>query len=252
MVQDFSTDAAARFRQVMAMLRPHSLKGGSKVRIGRHYDGGYIMVDDFSGVEAAYSLGINDDVSWDLDIAQRGIPVFQYDHTIEGLPCEHPMFKWRRLGVSGKANPEGQTETLETMLEQNGHSQSRNLLLKCDVENSEWDVLTATPQAVIRRFSQIVLELHDMHHVGEPQFGDGMRRSISNLYASHRVVHIHANNYGGGAIVGGYPVPCVVEVTLARLDMGEFSPSNETFPTAMDMPCNKDAADMFLGRFEFS
>jgi hypothetical protein len=73
-----------------------------------------------------------------------------------------------------------------------------------------------------------------------------------NLYASHRVVHIHANNYGGMGVVGGYAVPCVLEVTLARLDISEFEASDETFPTAMDMPCNKDAADIYLGRFDFA
>ena len=79
-----------------------------------------------------------------------------------------------------------------------------------------------------------------------------MRRALGNLYASHRAVHVHANNYGGMGIVGGYPIPCVLEVTFARLDMGEFVVSDESFPSPLDMPCNKDAADIYLGRFDFS
>jgi hypothetical protein len=71
---------------VLRPLRPHRVDGLDKVRLGRFFDGGYVMLDAFDGVLAAYSLGINDDVSWDLDMAARGVPVFQYDHTIEAPP----------------------------------------------------------------------------------------------------------------------------------------------------------------------
>ena len=43
---------------------------GTKIRLGRANDGGYICVDEAivrGGV--AYSFGISDDVSWDLDVS---------------------------------------------------------------------------------------------------------------------------------------------------------------------------------------
>ena len=252
MDQNYSIDAVFMFRNIVRMLRPHRLKGATKVRIGRHFDGGYTMVDRFGGVEVAYSLGINDDVSWDLDMAQKGIQIFQYDHTIERLPYEHPLFNWRRIGIAGKAAEAANLATLESLIETNGHRDNRNLILKCDIEGAEWDMLMYTPNTVIGQFSQIVMEMHNLHHVRDYGPADAVRKAIGNLYASHRVVHIHANNYGGMGIVGGYAVPCVLEVTLARLDMGEFEASDESFPTAMDMPCNKDAADIYLGRFDFA
>ena len=55
-------------------LKVKKVIGKNFVRVGRPNDGGYILVDNFnvsSGRHIAYSFGINDDVSWDLDMAQR-------------------------------------------------------------------------------------------------------------------------------------------------------------------------------------
>lgn len=96
---------ACRILSQLRLLRRHRLDGARKVRLGRHFDGGYVMLDLLQGTEAAYSLGINDYVSWDMDVAARGIPTFPYDHTVERLPAEHPLFKWKRIGVGGPSTP---------------------------------------------------------------------------------------------------------------------------------------------------
>jgi hypothetical protein len=86
----------------------------------------------------------------------------------------------------------------------------------------------------------------------EPEHADRVRRAILNLTANHRVVHIHANNFADWCVVGGMAVPVVVEVTLVRLDQGEFSISDEIFPTSLDMPCWSEAADYHLGHFDYA
>jgi hypothetical protein len=252
MDQNVSVEAAEMFRQLMKLLRPHKIEGAEKIRVGRHFDGGYIMINDFKTVEAAYSLGINDDVSWDLDIAQRGIRLFQYDHTIESLTHDHEMFNWRKIGVTGRATDgEPLLRTLPSLLEENSHLGNKNLILKCDIEGAEWDMLMNTQNSIISQFSQIVLELHSMHTLKDYGPSDAVRKALSNLYESHRVVHVHGNNYAQFGVVGGYPIPLSLEVSLARLDMGKFSASDETFPTRLDMPNNPVWADLYLGRFCF-
>lgn len=44
------------------------------------------MLDDFSKTVAAYSFGINDDISWDIDVAKRGVHCYMYDYTITSIP----------------------------------------------------------------------------------------------------------------------------------------------------------------------
>jgi hypothetical protein len=94
------------------------------------------MVDAFNGVEIAYSLGICDDVSWDFDIAQLGIDVYQYDHTIDKLPFEHGRFHWEKIDISHTS--EGNLKSLGDLITENRHSSATNMLLKCDIEGSEW------------------------------------------------------------------------------------------------------------------
>jgi hypothetical protein len=251
MVQDFTPELVPAVLGTLRLLRPHRLEGATKTRLGRFYDGGYVMVDRFEGIEAAYSLGINDDTSWDMDVALRGIPLYQYDPTIAELPEKHPLFKWSPKWIGGEVDPEGNVETLESLIRQNGHDKSRNLLLKCDIEGGEWPLLQRTPNHVLRQFRQMVFEIHNLGFLATNFDGNNVRRAFLNLTASHHVVHVHANNFGGFATVGGVSIPEVIEVTMLRKDEGTFVPSDEIFPTALDMPCNSRRADLYLGRFDY-
>jgi hypothetical protein len=250
MDHDLSEDGRHRALSILTMLRPHKVAGLSKIRIGRLFDGGYIMLDDFQCISAAYSLGINDDVSWDLDIARRGIPVFQYDHTIENLPCPHPLFHWEKKRIDGVADDN--TETIEEAIGNNGHGTATDMLLKCDIEGSEWLTFRATSASVLKKFRQIVVEVHGFDHINNGPDAENVRSTISNLTANHFVVHVHANNHNPWIVVGGIPIPNVMELTLARRDIGEFSVSDEVFPTPLDMPNKRGVADYYLGRFEFA
>lgn len=251
MLHDLSPSVTHMALGALRMLRPHRLDGASKIRVGRFFDGGYAMIDRFDEIGAAYSLGINDDVSWDLDIAARGIPVFQYDPTIEAVPEQHELFSWRPVWIGGVVDPGANMETLESLIDQNGHKNRNDLMLKCDIEGGEWPLLQNTPNRVLRQFRQMVFEIHNLGYLANMYDANNVRKAFLNLTASHNVVHIHANNFAGWQVVGGIPVPAVIEVTMIRKDEGSFSVSDEVFPTPLDMPCNSNLADMYLGRFEY-
>jgi hypothetical protein len=241
-------DVQKRILPILRKLRPHKVKAASKIRVGRDYDGGYVMVDDFEGVKIAYSLGIKDDVSWDLHIADRGIDVFQYDHTIDALPVQHARFHWAKTGIG--ASEANEIETLDRVIAKNGHQGQMDMLLKCDIEGYEWDVFAGLSTSTLDAFRQIVIEVHYLQNLHDPYFCDKVRRAIDQLTAKHRVVHVHGNNCVAMAIVGGLAIPAVLELTLVRVDdRRAVSPSHEVFPTALDMPCCKTSADYWLGSF---
>jgi len=236
---------------MLDLLAPMAVEGFKKVRIGGAHDGGYVMLDDFDGVEAAYSIGIETDVSWDADIASREIDVFQYDHTIDSAPEQNPRLFWRKLGLGAVADDAREIVTLARMLAENGHDDARNLLLKIDIEDAEWAVFAALDDRVLSQFRQIVLEMHFFENAVDPARRDLMRRAIATLTKRHRVVHVHGNNHAPWALVGSIAVPSVMEFTFARIDGGIFRPSDELFPTALDRPNRKESADYRLGHFRF-
>ena len=234
---------------ILARLRPMRPVGRGKLRLGQDRDGGYVMLDDFGGITAAYSIGICDDVSWDLEMAQRDIDVFQYDHTIDGLPGQHPRFHWEKKGLGAASS--GEFETLPRLIERNGHRGRNDLVLKCDIEGCEWEVLAALPDDCLRQFKQIVIEVHFLERLTDPTFAALVERAVMNLTADHRVVHVHANNHRPYSILGGIPVPSVLELTLARAADTRLEPGDETFPTSLDTPCYAGRADFRLGTFRF-
>jgi hypothetical protein len=85
------TDQLALFnysRKIWSLLKPMDVVSGEMIRVGSDFDGGYIMLNKHLDNALAYSLGIGDDVSWDLALARRGTKVFQFDHTIPHFPLE--------------------------------------------------------------------------------------------------------------------------------------------------------------------
>lgn len=51
------------YERLRTLLKIKKIIGKNFVRLGKHNDGGYIMVDNFTAGGVAYSFGISDDVS---------------------------------------------------------------------------------------------------------------------------------------------------------------------------------------------
>ena len=236
--------------RTLSILRPVNVTCG-KVRTGGPNDGGYVMANDFGQTRICYSIGVGPQVIWDREMAERGMEIHQYDHTVEGLPDQHPNFYFNRIGISHNLD-DPQMITLEQMLENNGHSDQKNMLLKIDVEGAEWDVFEKMSANTLSKFDQIVVEYHGLEFLDRESFRSRAERVFRNLAHSHACIHIHGNNYGGFAIVSNIPVPQVIEITYVLRDRFDFIESTDIFPTQLDDPCNRDVPDLFLGDFKYS
>jgi hypothetical protein len=64
--------AMERVAKLGRLLRPQQARGVKKVRLDASNDCGYVCLDDFDGLEAAPSLGIAAEVSWDAEMAVVG------------------------------------------------------------------------------------------------------------------------------------------------------------------------------------
>jgi hypothetical protein len=240
------------FHEIIALLTPMDVSGAQYRRVGKNFDGGYVMLNDAAlrNVAAAYSFGIARDVSWDEEIAGLGIDIYMYDHTIEKLPKQNPRFRYFKEGVTGDPEEEG-LETLSNLIRRNGHEESENLILKMDIEGHEWSVFAETPSAVIGQFVQIVIELHGL--VPSRSTAE-LSRSLSvlkKINQTHQSVHVHANGYCPISWFGGQALPNVLEVTYVRRAdyAGRLAPNTRTFPTEIDQPTFPWLPDVNLGTF---
>jgi len=240
------------FNKITSLLYPMDVQNAVYKRIGRDHDGGYVMLDGFNSTntDAAYSLGINDDVSWDEQVAERGIDIYMYDHTIEGLPRNHKHFHFFKIGVTGDTKEEG-LKTLSNLIKGNGHEHNNNLLLKMDIEGYEWSVFNETPSSVINQFSQIVLEFHGLSPDKNKHDIDQIVSVLNKINITHQSIHLHANVFGEVSWVGGKALPEAIEVTYIRRDdyKNQLVPNERVFPTKIDQSCSRFISDVELDAF---
>jgi hypothetical protein len=223
-------------------------QGKCKMRVGSSRDGGYVMLDDFKGIDAALSLGIGPDVSWDYAMAERGIPVWQYDHTIISLPQEHPLFHFEPKQIVAQ-NSSCESVTLNTVLRKLAGKQ---LVLKMDIDGDEWEVLAQLEPDLLSNCRQIVIELHHFLSIGNSAWRSQALQALNRLSRDFGVVHVHGNNLSKHIIVDNYSLPDSLEVTFANHRFYNLEPTDETFPGPRDRKNNLFFPDFHLGRFQFS
>ena len=238
-------------RSVLSRLTPAMAVGASKIRVGRDFDGGYIMLDRFPQDMICYSLGISGDVSWDLAMAERGGQIYQYDHTIGQLPSTHPKFHFFPVGIGPSTSTDPKLKSLASLIEANGHSQKKGMILKMDIEDSEWNVFDDMSEETLGQFGQIVLELHGLSRMAEHDWRVWFDRILSKLRRTHVPIYVHGNNWAQLPIVHGVPVPDCLEVSYANRNDFTFKPNTNIFPTTLDHPCKPGDPDYFLGNFAF-
>ena len=100
-------------RRALDLLRPMDVPGVPFVRRGRNGDGSYVQLDDAGKVHAVYSIGFGGDVSWDLAMADRGIEIWQYEHTVAGPPQTHPGFLFQSVGIAAVPSENGTFRTID-------------------------------------------------------------------------------------------------------------------------------------------
>ena len=170
-------------------LCPKEVKGKKRILLGEKKDGCYVMLDDFENIKIAYSIGIYSFIQFDKALADRGIDVYMYDHTINNLPYENSKFHWKKIGIGGSSQRSNNIQTLEEMLKENGHTEEKNMILKIDVEYAEWDSMNEVSENILNKFKYILIEFHF--------FKDDLKlfyNVLKKLYKTHQVFYINCSN----------------------------------------------------------
>lgn len=173
-------------------IRPMEVLGHKKIRIGRKADGGYILLDDLKNIKIAYSLGINDEISFDKKLSEKNIDVFMYDHTITNITINNSKFHWKKIGISGLITKSNNLKTLPELIKENGHLNEKNMILKIDISSFEWEVFQYLLINTLKQFKYIVGEFHF-----SPSKKFNYYFILKRLLSTHQIFHLHCNNAGG-------------------------------------------------------
>ena len=220
-------------------LFPKKVLGTTKKLIGQRKSTGYVMLDEFEGIKIAYSFGVGTQdwhISFDRELADRNIDVYMYDHTINKLPYENPKFHFHKIGLRGKNEKSLMLKTLETILKENGHLSEKNMILKIDIEYSEWESLFDFPEEYLKNFRFMLFELH---------FRNGQFRLYSKVLEKlskfHQIFYVHCVNCDPVLQIGDMRICKDLEVSYVIKENHTFTKDDSIYPIAeLETLCNQD------------
>ena len=206
-----SPQLGVRARDLVNHLTPIILGVDELKRYGSVADGGYVVpVNAINNSKFLISGGIETNNEFEIELANLGILGIQVDNSIDSPPKDHKNLSFKRATLGGKDGI-----LIDDLLK--SFDPTTQGVLKLDIEGSEYETLSEVES--FQRFTTIILELHNLHKIVDNHFWDIFKSILDKFAQNHSVVFLAPNNCCGFSIIGGVPIPNVVEVTWARNDL---------------------------------
>ena len=217
-------------------------------RFGAANDGGYLLPADLQGVGVCFSPGVGDLADFEKDILQRaGISSHLADGSVSSPPKSLNAKSFLRKYL-GSHDSETHITLDSWMKSSEDLTAQADFLLQMDIEGSDYVSILATPDAQLKRFRIILLEIHDVEAWGSPAFFRIVKAFFEKILQHFVVVHNHPNNACGVVDLGGFVAPRVFELTFHRRDRVRPSGYASVFPHPLDRGNLTSTEDLVLPR----
>ena len=212
----------------------------NKSRIGKNYDGGYIICD-IPDIQYDFMIsgGIADDISFEEHLCNiyKNMKCYAFDGTtycnINNSIDKNIMFFKTNIGPVN----DDQNTNLFDLIEI-----GNNIFIKMDIEGAELPWLRCLSDEQMKKFSQIVMEFHF-------PFSEEDIEIFDKINKNHVLFHFHGNNCPAGVVNHkGVIIPNVFECTYVNkkyIDMSKLELNTDNIPGLIDMP-NCGGPDIFI------
>ena len=226
--------AGNKYSCIYNYLYPRKILGKKRKLYGTNNDGGYVLLEDLNDIKIAYSFGIGPSVDFDNELANNNIDVYMYDHTITKLPFQNQKFHYFHTGLSRKTNIEKNLKSLEQLIEDNGHLNEKNMILKIDIEYNEWESLIDVPDNLLKQFKYILIEFHFKDDF------DLYKKVLKKLNKNHQIFYIHCNLCSKVKIIDDLLLCTSLEVSYIIKEGNIFTKDDTIYPVEeLQTKCNK-------------
>jgi hypothetical protein len=213
------------------------------IRVGSAHDGGYVMMSPRSPSCNVISLGIADNMEFELELIENKLvnAIFCFDGSIEKLPSKNDSiyFESKYIKVS-------ESESALTLSHVLAKIDSDEIILKIDIEGDEWDVLDSLSESELGRFSQIVGEFHGFASNITDEGILKMTSLLERISSQFKLVNSHPNNWSQYRIIQGIPIPNVIELTFINKVFTSNRSRNRCSKDSknqLNSPCNPDKSE---------
>ncbi len=227
-------------------LRPVALRKCQLERFGEVNDGGYLTCGNLlGGVGAAYSYGISGYDQWGCQVSTRfQVATHQYDcfnTDVPSCPGGGTRFHPECVGAVRKSEDGREFDSIAGQMQKNGDA-GKQIVVKMDIEEAEWDVLARASDDTLARIDQLIIEMH-----GVP--GERALEVVRRLKQFFHVAHFHTNNFSCVEHLGPFP-SWAYEVTFVSKHLDEAdSASAVTLPHPLDALNNPNVPDCRPAQF---
>jgi hypothetical protein len=197
-----------------------------KKRIGKDYDGGYIIAEiPFVKYTTLIAGGILDDISFEEEFIKKypNTQVYAFDGTINNLPKENNKITFIKKNIGFENNED--TTNLHDIINVNSR-----IFIKMDIEGGEIPWITSLNDEQMNKFEQIVMEFHW-------PFSDKEIDVFDKINKNHYLIHFHGNNCCGVRNHNGVIIPNIFECTYLHkkyfINIPELN--KELIPSNLDM-----------------
>lgn len=203
------------------------------IRIGKNNDSGYVIPDDFKGIEVCISPGVERDSSFEKQLSLKyGIRSILLDYSVDGPgeECEDFVFYKKFLGYGDE-----RYITLEDLNSQ--CSAKLEKILQMDIEGEEYEVLLDTSLKTLNEFRILCIEFHELDKLIDRDYFRFIKAIFNKLDQLFYIVHIHPNNISKPITYKDLIIPPTIEFTFIRKDRiskFELREFNE-YPLDIDM-----------------
>ena len=246
-------------------------------RFGRLGDGGYVCEKKLvADTKILITFGMGPDWSFEIDCIKTNpqIKIFMYDYTVSSSPYIKDIWKYFRRFITFRGKPNALKNRINYLknylnffklsnvlffpekiaypvknkidtdvdkvfrrLDQHVESSNKSVILKCDIEGSEYEII----DGILKHSNKIEALIFEFHWLDKNE--EIFLNSIKKLQKFFDIAHIHGNNHCGKLESG---LPIVLEITLLNK---KFSPSNKeyikSFPIiSLDAPNNPYKEDL--------
>lgn len=216
---------------LMKRLRPLDC-GYELIRVGANRDGGYLIPDDFEGIEYCFSPGVGTTSDFENQLADRGIKCFLADYSVESAAIKRPEFTFDKMFLG--IHDGDHTFTLSTWKDKYLKGYSGDMILQIDIEDAEYEVILGTPDNLLDQFRILAIEFHAVDRLFDPLTFKIMSACFEKLLRSFHVVHIHPNNYCGTVKKGKIEIPILMEFTFLNKRRARKTTPVVEFPHKLD------------------
>lgn len=209
-----------------------------KIRLGKDYDGGYVICDiPELEYDTLLSGGIDKDISFENAFCNKykNTKCYAFDGTIDSIDGVHENIKFIKKNI-GKDNNETITN-LHVLLGLN-----KSVFVKMDIEGSEFEWINSLMDIHISNISQLVIEFHYPFNKRDNE------KIFEKLNKYFYLVHFHSNNYCGYNVHNGISIPNVFECTYINKKYIKEQPelNSKTLPIDIDMRNIEQYPDYYI------